>query len=63
MNRLSLFELWRRKKGFDALALSRRLRTETGRLLASMSEPEQIAFLNRNLPRARKTVRRKKLAA
>jgi len=51
------------KKEFDAMEMSRRLKTETGRLLESMSQAEQVAFLNRHLPRTRKIARRSKLAA
>jgi hypothetical protein len=51
------------KKKFDAVEMSRRLRTETGRLLASMKPEEQIAFLNRRLVRSKKVSHRAKLAA
>jgi hypothetical protein len=51
------------KKKFDAVEMSRRLRTETGRLLASMKPEEQIAFLNRRFVRSKKASRRAKLAA
>ncbi len=51
------------KKKFDAVEMSRRLRTETGRLLASMNRQEQIAFLNRRLIRSAKAPRRTKVTA
>jgi len=51
------------KKKFDAVEMSRRLRTETSRLLASMKPEEQIAFLNRRLVGSKKAGHRAKLAA
>lgn len=51
------------KKKFDAVEMSRRLRAETGRLLASMTPKEQIVFLNRRLVHCKKARRREKLAA
>jgi hypothetical protein len=50
------------KKKFDAVEMSRRLRAQTGRLLASMKPEEQVAFLNRRLVGSKKTARRAKLA-
>ncbi len=38
-------------KNFDAVEMSRRLREDTSRLLASMSRKEKIEFLNRHLER------------
>jgi hypothetical protein len=38
-------------KTFDAVEMSRRLREETSRLLATMSRQEKINFLNRHLKR------------
>lgn len=52
-----------KKKKFDAVEMSRRLRAETGRLLAAMKPEEQIAFLNRRFVRSKKVSRRAKLAA
>jgi len=40
-----------RKKKFDAVEMSRKLRRDTGRLLSKMSPKEQIKFLNRRLER------------
>ncbi len=51
------------KKKFDAVEMSRRLRIETGRLLASMKPKEQVAFLNRRLVRSKKVGHRSKVAA
>jgi hypothetical protein len=51
------------KKKFDAVKMSRRLRAETGRLLAAKKPEEQIAFLNRRLVSSKKVASRAKLAA
>jgi hypothetical protein len=51
------------KKKFDAVEMSRRLRVETGRLLATMKPKEQMAFLNRRLVRSKKVANRAKLVA
>lgn len=38
-----------KKKTFDAIEMSRRLREETSALLSAMSRSEKIAFLNRHV--------------
>jgi len=38
-----------KKKGFDAIAASRRWRRTTSKLLNAMTPEEQIVFLNRRL--------------
>jgi hypothetical protein len=38
-----------KKKTFDAVAESRKWREETGALLATMTQAERIAFLNRRI--------------
>ena len=45
-----------KNKTFDAVEMSRRLREDTSRLLASMSRKEKIAFLNRHLEQFSQTL-------
>ena len=39
----------RRKKHFDAVEMSRKLRVATGRRLFGMTQKERLAYLNRRL--------------
>ena len=40
-----------KKKKFDAVEMSRKLRRETGRLLSKMTPKQQMEFLNKRLER------------
>lgn len=45
----------RSQKEFDAIAMSRRLRIDTGRKLAKMTPEEEVAYLNARAEHFRKT--------
>ncbi len=50
----------KKNKRFDAVAESRKWRIKTGAILATMTPEEQMAFLNRRIP---KNQARKRLAS